>query len=183
MLYLNSISKDVFVTNLRYSLLRSINYCRKFVINFLPEEYKIILLTNQSCDTSPKVGEVTFPEEKIDENSAFNPATLESVEEYLYKDGKIPEWIDVYVAYCDDKYSYIVLKCCGRFTDRIDLLYHYRFGYPPFLVRSPTLPNDCKDEDGFIRKFDLNPGWLLEYYVIARMSGIWHFYICISQED
>lgn len=155
MLYSDSITKEVFLNNLKSSAERSIQFCRKYVITRLPDRYKLIVLMDAGRNENLKEGEIVYPE-TTDEHSEINPSDPELVADFLFRDGRIPEWIDVYVAYSDDDFSYVALWCCPRFTTRLDLLYHYRTGFPPFLVRTPPLPFDCKDEDGFIRKFNLN---------------------------
>ena len=66
---------------------------------------------------------------------------------YLWRDGKVPEWIDVAVEAVDHR-SLVALRCCGRFTSSEELLYHSPSGLPPLSIKSPALPPDWSMEPG-----------------------------------
>ena len=73
----------------------------------------------------------------------------------LWRDGRIPEWIDITPYEVDGSFLYSELRCCGRFTDEETHLYHKQEGYPPFHVSGPIVPVGYRDleQDG---KFDLH---------------------------
>lgn len=60
--------------------------------------------------------------------------------EILWRDGLVPEWINLSVISEQSTYTLIEVLACGRFTDNEKLLYHINEGYPPFHVLGPTLP-------------------------------------------
>jgi hypothetical protein len=62
------------------------------------------------------------------------------VVDYLWRAGKVPEWIDAAVEAQDAHCSLIGLRCCGRFTASEELLYHRPGGLAPFSIKSPVLP-------------------------------------------
>jgi hypothetical protein len=134
---------------------RVVTFSRKFVINALPSECRYLVYPNQSYDGHPRVGdEQTFPEEELPEGEYLGPFDASQVIEYLWRDGKVPEWVNVTVCAQDDEYTYLEVLCCGRFTANDGYLYHEEEGCPPFHVLGPAVPWDWEsvERDG---KFDL----------------------------
>ena len=121
----------------------------------MPLSYLYLLLPNQSFDENPlQADEEIFPEESLPDRKYLGPLDFGQAVDYLWRNGKVPEWIDVSVQACDSQYSYLELRCCGRFTARDDMLYHTQHGNPPFHVVSPNLPPSWEgaEKNG---KFDL----------------------------
>jgi hypothetical protein len=109
---------------------------------------------NSSCDSHFRFGvELIFPEDsslaraeelaECDEEQAFDT---------LWRNGRVPEWIDVSVIGESGTTTMLQLVCCGRFAREHRLLYHEWEGIPPFHVLGPALPADY--EEG--RRFSIN---------------------------
>jgi hypothetical protein len=108
------------------------------VIEKLPKEYHYHVLMNQSFDgQEPKPGEILYPE---DEGKRAGPLNAQGVVDLLWRDGKVPEWIDLFVSGIEDGRTCFALRCCGRFTARDDLLYYHWNGTAPFGLKSPPIP-------------------------------------------
>jgi hypothetical protein len=74
---------------------------------------------------------------------------------FLWRGGKVPEWIDAAVQAEDGGQTLVSLRCCGRFTAQEELLYHrYPGGVPPFSIKSPVLPPGWESVEAS-GKFDL----------------------------
>ncbi len=104
----------------------------------LPDEAWFLVGANQSYDGNPLVeDEQVFPNE-----SSLGRAerSLEEAADWLWRNGKVPEWVNLRAYDADEAATYILMECCGRFTALEELLYHRREGYAPFHVTSPTLP-------------------------------------------
>ena len=67
----------------------------------------------------------------------------------LWRDGAVPEWINVNVTAKAELFTLITAECCGRFTDNDAHLYYKDRGMPPFHVLSPRLPPGFTDGDRF----------------------------------
>lgn len=145
--------KEDFKINLKRALNGLIDFTQEMVINQLPYDYKFIIKTNCSYDGNKlEDDEEIYPDDKIDESSSINPATEATVIEYLWRNNKVPEWINVQVYSCDDSFTYILLECCGRFSAS---LYHKN---GPFRGLGPSIPYRYIDPitDKLIKKIDLN---------------------------
>ena len=148
--------KNVFHQNFDKAIEVVIPFSSRFVTNLLPSDYLLLVYPNMSYDGNPLVGdEQIFPEDSLREGQKFiGPLNDLEVIEFLWRNGKVPEWINVSVSTYDEKFTYLELICCGRFTAGMGL-YHTNEGYPPFHVLGPNLPPHWKsvEESG---KFDLH---------------------------
>jgi hypothetical protein len=70
----------------------------------------------------------------------LNSCDAETVVAELWRDGHVPEWINVAVVSETGTATVIEVVCCGRFTNDDSRLYHSQEGAPPFHVLGPALP-------------------------------------------
>ena len=132
----------------------SVNVARRHVNNVLPERIRYMVRLNQSYDGNPlTMGEHVFPNDALSLDERVGPLTTEEVVELLWRDGIVPEWIDISVFRADAEITFLELLCCGRYTDRDDLLYYLDGGVGPFGIKSPSLPLNWRDGDA---AFDLH---------------------------
>ncbi|HEV2765580.1 MAG TPA: hypothetical protein VGV38_21530 [Pyrinomonadaceae bacterium] len=147
--------REIFRQRLGEASERAVAWAREHVSNPLPADCLFLLYPNQSDDRDPPRGdEETFPEESLPDGNFLGPLSAEEVVGRLWRNGKVPEWVNVAVKACDARRTYLALLCCGRFTAREDLLYFASEGHAPFHVTSPDLPPRWRsvEESG---KFDL----------------------------
>ncbi|MEZ5326427.1 MAG: hypothetical protein R3F19_15360 [Verrucomicrobiales bacterium] len=80
----------------------------------------------------------------------------EQVVEFLWRKGKIPEWIDISVVTVDHDVTVCELRCCGRYTGNEDRLYYRPDNRSPFAIKSPSPPpNYTFHPDEIPEKFQL----------------------------
>jgi hypothetical protein len=78
--------------------------------------------------------------------------------DFLVRDGRVPQWIDVSVAEVRGEFTLIELACCGRFVAEEDRMYYHAYGMGPFGLKGPPLPPGY--DPARPQKFDLH--WLRE---------------------
>ncbi len=133
--------RSTFMTRLGKAAQHAVQFARRFVREALPDDVVFRVYPNRSYDGNPRVGdEVVFPDESLPEGRCHGPWRIDEVLNFLWRDGKVPEWIDISVQGVEAGHSVVALHCCGRFTGQEDLLYHQNRGMPPFSVKSPDLP-------------------------------------------
>ena len=133
--------KVLFQSHLIKASTNAIDWARQHVTNTLPSAYRYLLYPNQSYDRNPLQGdEEVFPGDSLPAGKFLGPLNVEQTVDYLWRNLKVPEWINVTVKASDTDYSYLELKCCGRFTAQIEMLYHEAEGFQPFHVLSPSVP-------------------------------------------
>jgi hypothetical protein len=66
--------------------------------------------------------------------------TVDQALDVLWRDGQVPEWIDVAVVGESGSATLVELLCCGRFIAGEERLYHAPEGHPPFHVLGPSRP-------------------------------------------
>ncbi|MBK6895845.1 MAG: hypothetical protein IPH06_04570 [Alphaproteobacteria bacterium] len=143
------ISREGFAKNLDISARLARDFTRKFVTNTLPDAMTYIVSLNCSYDKNLREGEKTFPEDL--ENPVRYFDNQEDIVNLLWRDGLVPEWIDLHVFKADENFTHINLACCGRFTSNKQLIYHM-YEYAPFIEKGPALPTGYKEGV----KFDLH---------------------------
>jgi hypothetical protein len=133
--------RATFETRLGLAIRGAVEFARQYVLEALPDEVEVRVYPNKSFDENPRVGdEVTFPDEELPAGEYLGPWSLEQAVEFLWRGGRVPEWLDVAARAVTDRRTVVSLRCCGRFTAQEDLLYHQGGGLPPFSVKSPYLP-------------------------------------------
>jgi hypothetical protein len=133
------VDRDVFAARLIGSAQRARDLARDMVVEVLPEAVAFRVLFNQSNDdiVPLRAGEVVYPQ---DGGRALPDCTARTVVDELWRDGRVPEWIDLSVVDVGQGSTVVEMLGCGRFTDDEALLYHTAEGAPPFHVTSPVLP-------------------------------------------
>jgi hypothetical protein len=135
------VDRGAFEVRLREAARRAVEFARQHVREALTDEVAFRVYPNQSCDENPRVGdEAVFPDDSLPDGEYHGPWSAERVADFLWRDGRVPEWIDIAVRDTDGRHTVVSLRCCGRFTAQDDLLYHSGTGLPPFSVKSPYLP-------------------------------------------
>ena len=126
------------------------DFARTLVIERLPDAIRFEVHLNQSHDGNP-----LHPDERVyPEDTERIPAsrrsrlTREEAVELLWREGAVPEWVNLSVSREDGEHTLIGLECCGRFTANTQRLYHEREGYPPFHVLGPSLSPSYDSEKG-----------------------------------
>jgi hypothetical protein len=135
------VDRGTFEARLREAGCRALQFAREHVRQSLPDAVAFRVYPNQSFDGNPRVGdEVVFPDESRADGESLGPWSAGEVVDYLWRAGKVPEWIDAAVESEDGRASLVGLRCCGRFTASEELLYHRRGDLAPFSIKSPVLP-------------------------------------------
>jgi hypothetical protein len=138
------VDREQFSQHLHRAAIQARECGQGFVLDTLPEPLRFHVMLNCSYDGNPlHADERVFPEDGSAERAiGLLRCTEHEAIEALWRDGLVPEWIDVYVAGCLANATLVQLECCGRFTANAELLYHQDAGLPPFQVMGPWAPWD-----------------------------------------
>lgn len=117
-------------------------FAQAFLDEKLPDAMRFRVRLNCSYDGNPlRSDETLYPEDSsLERAKGLLSCREEEVVDVLWREDKIPEWIDISVVNEVDRTTILELKCCGRFTSDERLLYHAWQGRPPFQAVGPTLP-------------------------------------------
>ena len=111
------------------------------VVDTLPDSFLYLVMPNQSYDGNPlHSDEVVFAADSLMPGRLPTPRNEEEVLDYLWRDGRIPEWIDVLVRRVASGFTFLKLECCGRFTSNEERLYYREGNCPPFGIKGTILP-------------------------------------------
>ena len=145
-------TRSNFETNLREAIRSTLEATREFVSDNLPDGVRLLIAPNCSFDGNPlEDDEEIYPGEEMPAFKTLAPKTEAEVCDFLYRNGKVPEWINLQADSVDEDYTYLVLECCGRFTAMEKHLYHRGGGIPPFnpQVAMPGLEYDVETDGKF----------------------------------
>lgn len=146
------LSQGTFTKNLQEAAILARDFARKLVTTPLPDEIVFVVLYGCSYDKNPLVeDEKTFPEDY--EHDPPTATSVEFVTRLLWRDGFVPEWINVAVSHEDGQLTYITLTCCGRYSALPKMMYHITEGRPPFHILGPPMPPGFDHRSG--EKYDL----------------------------
>src|SRR5688572_20873364 len=138
-------TRDDFSQNLHKATLSSHTKALVFVENELKPPFAFLLKLNQSFDGNPLAnGEVIPKEMRSKGEEAIGPLSHDEVVTLLWRDGFVPEWVDIMPWEAKADGLTFRLICCGRFAEREPLLYHAKEGYPPFHAPGVWTPPDWK---------------------------------------
>jgi len=153
----DAMDRGTFEARLRTASQQAVDFARQHVRQALPDEVAFLVYPNQSYDGNPRVGdEVVFPGDSLPDGHCHGPWSAGETVTFLWRDGRIPEWIDIAAQAEHGRRTLVGLRCCGRFTAQEELLYHrYPDGVAPFSIKSPDLPPGWESVDAH-GKFDLN---------------------------
>jgi hypothetical protein len=146
--------RAIFLERAEASFAKAISFGQEFAQQELPSHFVLLVFPNSSCDFDLRDGEVVFPDESIPPDTHLGPMNLAEFVDRFWRDGMVPEWIDVNAAGVSDQTTLLEVRVCGRFTLDESLLYHQNAGRPPFSVKGPAVPPDWDKSKQ--KKFDIN---------------------------
>ncbi|WP_086929644.1 hypothetical protein [Agarilytica rhodophyticola] len=149
-LELVDISYNRFKENLDQAIVRAVEFAKTLVINTLPDRIQFIVFLGASYDSELQEGEITYPDDYLDVERLRE--SVEDVFPLLWREGSVPEWVNIYVESCDEKFTRVRLDCCGRFSSQPEKMYHAHEGLAPFHVLGPPRPKGAEQGE----KFQLN---------------------------
>ncbi|WP_433243532.1 hypothetical protein [Actinomadura nitritigenes] len=134
--------REVFAERFDASTRAAWRFAQSLVSEELPEPLVFRVRLNQSYDGHPpKPGELRFPEDGSRRRAAeLKRCDADTVVAELWRDGHVPEWVNIAVVGETGAATVVEAVCCGRFTSDDSRLYHSEEGAPPFHVLGPVLP-------------------------------------------
>ena len=68
------------------------------------------------------------------------PKALAEAVDWLWYDGPVPMWVNIYAQRADERHTYLALTRARGFIAEAKRLYHVNEGYPPFHVTGLVAP-------------------------------------------
>ncbi|GAA1783801.1 hypothetical protein [Actinomadura chokoriensis] len=135
-------NREVFAARFSASVRAARQFAQSLVSEELPEPLVFRVRLNQSYDGhTPQPGELRFPKDSVHRRAvALSRCDTETAVAELWRDGHVPEWVNVAAVSETGTATVVEVVCCGRFTNDDSRLYHSQEGAPPFHVLGPPLP-------------------------------------------
>lgn len=128
---------------LTHSTNSAFDFAKKYVTNDLPNNYKYIAHLNISNDNTNLKQFDIYPE---DDHKITELISSADVVELLFRDNKVPVWIDISVEYLNKENTIFRLLCAGRYSSDSNEFYYSKQGTGPFGIKSPVFPPDYKND-------------------------------------
>jgi hypothetical protein len=182
------VERETLADRLRQAAESTRDFSQGFVLEELPDDLLFRVRLNSSYDRNPlRDGEVLFPEDSSYERAVdLRLCEAEAVVDALWRDGRVPEWINLSPIGCTDSATILEVLSCGRFTDDERLLYHQDAGLPPFHVLGPNLPPRYEQTNrarfSIHRKFEC---WDSQDLARLRLvhEKVWSLRLCTDEFD
>ncbi|MBN1517748.1 hypothetical protein JXA32_14385, partial [Candidatus Sumerlaeota bacterium] len=99
---------------------------REYIEEAIPDEHVFRVTPNQSRISSPCINPsiMTFPEDALPAGQSLGPWSAEQAVDFLWRKGKVPRWIHLFVEDVDQGRSVIQLRCSSHYVKDESLLYH-----------------------------------------------------------
>jgi hypothetical protein len=144
------VEREIFVERFHAAAAAALSFARQFVLENLSDKLIFRVRLNQSHDSSLRPDQKVYPEDSTPQRAhELHRYREEEVVQALWRDGTVPEWVDIAVVGQTATETVMELLCCGRFTGDESHLYHKQEGMRPFSVHGPFLPPRYKSGDLF----------------------------------
>ena len=135
-------TKPEFLFHLKGSSIIALKFAENYVKNKLTTDFKYDVKLNVSQDNANLKGFDIY----IEDNGVVKLDLFDNeVVDLLYRNGKIPVWIDISVLKSDGKTTTFNLLCTGRYSDNKNEYYYNNNGSGPFGIKSPAFPINYKE--------------------------------------
>lgn len=167
--------REHFERNLHTAAARAREFALTFLEETLPTSLTFRVHLNSSNDAGASAEFTRHPEDSSAERTRETKRLSASeVVELLWRDGRVPQWIDVTVVSALGHVTLIELLACGRFIADVERLYYTHTDSPPFGVKGPSLPFDYVEGRRF-SLFHSQECWRLDEFarVRAHAASVW----------
>lgn len=142
--------REIFIERFHAAAAAALSVARQFVFEKLSDKLIFRVRLNQSHDSNLRSDQKVYPEDSAPRIAhELHRCREEEVVQALWRDGTVPEWVDIAAVGQTASETVIELRCCGRFTGDESHLYHQQEGMRPFSVHGPSLPPRYKSGDLF----------------------------------
>lgn len=109
--------KSVFEGRLLKASEEAFILAKDIITEQLSTTFRYIIVQNQSNDSNSSAqAQIGFRQELIPANPSAEPLSSTKVAGHLWRDSKIPEWIDISVDYTNSDFTCMVLRCCAKYS-------------------------------------------------------------------
>lgn len=135
--------RSLFAQRFADAAVRTRDFARELIEEPLPDAMRFRVHLNSSHDANATDEFRLFPEDSSEERArALEDLDAESVVDVLWRDGYVPQWVDLAVVGESGEATMVEVVACGRFIDDERRLYYTWTDIAPFSPKGPTYPVD-----------------------------------------
>ena len=139
-------TKEEFLILIKGASFASFKFAQQYLKNNLVPKFRYDVFLNISHDDPSLTQFDIYPgdNERIEIG-----LTDKEVIDLIYRNGKVPVWIDISVYKSNRKTTCFKLLWAGRYSDNKEEFYYHKGGTGPFGIKSPDLPIGHKEGEKF----------------------------------
>lgn len=142
--------RELFTRRLLEAAVSARDFARTFIEEPLPDAMRFRVQLNSSHDANASPDFKLYPEDSSPERArAHHDLSANEVVDLLWRDGLVPQWIDVQVVDERGDFTLLEILACGRFIADESRLYYTWTEIAPFGPKGPTLPVDYVEGQRF----------------------------------
>jgi hypothetical protein len=167
--------RELFERRFLAASIKARDFARTFIEEPLPDAMRFNVHLNGSHDVGAGPEVKLFPEDSRDQVARRNKnVSAEQVVDLLWRDGLVPQWVDVTVVGETGDATLLDVDACGRFIGDETALYYKWTDVAPFGPKGPSLPVGYVEGQRF-SIYDRSACWSLEHFarVMERSSKVW----------
>lgn len=129
--------KSEFQVLLIHSSKLACEFAKNYLLEYLPNDFRYTIQLNISFDNPMLKQFDIYPD---DNEKIVELATEIETVDLLFRNGKVPVWINICVDTISENCTVLKLLCAGRYSNDNNEFYYLKNGTGPFGIKSPNLP-------------------------------------------
>jgi len=131
--------REEFFFQLQKATNKAAEFAEEYIINDVVRNFKY----NVTLISPLKIKETNGTKEHIEQEPEKKfGVDIHKAVELIYRDGKVPRWIDINVIKTKRRVTIVKLVCSRDYSGKKEDLYYTLNGTEPFGIKSPLLPAD-----------------------------------------
>jgi hypothetical protein len=139
-------TKQEFLFHLNGASIIALKFAERYIKDKLITDFRYNVILSATDDSPDLIQFDVYPE---DQGIIKLDLIDNEVVELLYRNNKVPVWIDINVLKSSRKSTTFNLLCAGRYTDNKEEFYYNNNGSGPFGIKSPNFPINYKEGEKF----------------------------------
>jgi len=165
------VDRSVFSQHFSDAARVALDFAKQYLEEPLPDEMRFRVHLNSSHDANAGAEFKLFPEDSSDDRALATKHLNEAgVVELLWRDGFVPQWVDLIVVGETGDTTILDVIACGRYADDERRLYYVETGLAPFSPKGPVLPVNHVDGRRF-SIYERSSCWSLEDLERSRRNA------------
>lgn len=93
-----------------------IEFSQQFLVEELPRQVQFVIFPNCSNLEKPLQGDAeVYPQDSLPDGQYLGPMDRDAAVTFVWRNGKLPQWINVYPHSVDSQFTFLGLQCSSQY--------------------------------------------------------------------